>query len=182
MHQQIFRFAQKSDAYGQSESFNPMISRVPVWTAAYEGFKKRPLLGWGFGADSTVSKSWKIRLTSLGTVERDPVNDFLFMMEGCGVIGIGSYLFLIGLVLKQRPSRSQSAFLQNWMRDGTAASADLSLHHAHVVLFTIPVSLLVLNQFDNTALSAGNLISVILWLSAGCATALRCRIGNRRDF
>jgi O-antigen ligase len=176
--QQIFRFTHKSSIYGESQSLTPMQSRMPVWSAAYEGFKKRPLLGWGFGADSNISKKWEPRLTAVGTIGRDAVNDFLFMMEGCGIVGLGSYLLLIFLVLKQRPSRSQCIVLHRWSRDQAAGSVEFSSHHAHAVLFILPVCLLVLNQFDNSALSAGNLISATLWISAGCASALRHKIGS----
>jgi len=53
-----------------------------------------------------------------------------------------------------------------------------ALHHAHVTLFVLSLCLIILNQFDNTALSAGNLISATLWLATGCASTLRQEIGH----
>jgi O-antigen ligase len=141
-------------------------SRENVWKASWGGFKQRPIFGWGFGADSGMSRKWKISLTALGMVERDPVNDFLFMLEGCGIIGFGAYFLLIYIGLKQMPTGLETFNLKK----GNNA---LSMHHAHAIFFSIVVSLLVLVQFDNTALSAGNFIPVILWLSVGTAGALR---------
>ena len=141
-------------------------SRGSVWKAAWDGFKQRPLSGWGFGADSGIRKNWKISLTALGTVERDPVNDFLFMLEGCGIIGFGAYFLLIYIGLKQMPTRVEILALKK----GNNGSSVL---HAHAICFTIAMSLLVLVQFDSTALSAGSFIPVILWLSVGAAGALR---------
>jgi O-antigen ligase len=141
-------------------------SRGNVWRASWDGFKQRPLLGWGFGADSGAKKKWNISLKAFGMVERDPVNDFLFMLEGGGIIGLGAYFLLIYIGFKQMPTGLEMFNLKK----GNNA---LSMHHAHAIFFCIVVSLLVLVQFDNTALSAGNFIAVILWLSVGAAGALR---------
>lgn len=173
---EIFRFAQKSVQSEKSVSFDPIQSRAPVWSASYAGFKKRPLFGWGFGADSNIAKEWEIKLSAIGMVERDAVNDFLFMLEGCGIIGLGAYLLLIYIILRQRPSKLQSTILKNFSHDGASDSGIMALHHAHAILFILPVCLLVLNQFDNSALSAGNLISVTLWLCTGCAAVIRREI------
>ena len=156
-----------------SASLDALRSRRPIWSAAWEGFKERPLVGWGFGADRKMTQEWEIKLTAVGAVERDAVNDFLFMMEGCGIIGPCSYLLLIHIVLKQRPTRSQKSILQRFSRDREVNSGAMDLHHAHVVLFILPTCLLFLNQFDNSALSAGNLMSAITWLSSASAAILR---------
>jgi O-antigen ligase len=156
-----------------SSSLDALRSRRPVWTAAWDGFKERPLVGWGFGADRKMTEGWEVKLTAIGAVERDAVNDFLFMMEGCGIIGLCSYLLLILIVLKQRPSSRQRSILQRFSRNHDVDPGTMDLHHAHVVLFILPTCLLFLNQFDNSALSAGNLISVITWLSTASAAILR---------
>ena len=59
-----------------------LITRKSVWEAGWTGFQKRPLLGWGFGAASGIPKEWKVELKALGTVNRDAVNDTLFVLEG----------------------------------------------------------------------------------------------------
>ncbi|MBN1570673.1 MAG: O-antigen ligase family protein [Acidobacteria bacterium] len=173
---EIARFIVKTESTPELTALNPMRTRVPVWSAAYEGFKQRPLLGWGFGAASNVLKKSDFQLTSFGMVERDAVNDFMFMMEGCGIIGIGAYILLIYLVIRQSPGRSQKLLIQRYGRNEASSPATISLHHAHVLAFVLSVCLILLNQMDNSALSAGNLISVTLWLSVGCAAVLRHEI------
>jgi O-antigen ligase len=163
---EVERFIVKSEDTLTVVSQQMTKSREDVWGAAWKGFKERPIFGWGFGADSGIRKNWKISLTALGTVERDPVNDFLFMLEGCGVIGFLAYFLLIYVGLKQMPMRVEILALKK-------GSNGSSVHHAHAIFFTIAMSLLVLVQFDNTALSGGNFIPVILWLSVGAAGALR---------
>ncbi len=173
---EMVRFVVKSEEVTDAASLNPMRTRMPVWNAAYEGFKQRPLLGWGFGAASNVLKQSKFTLSSFGMVERDAVNDFMFLLEGCGLIGVGAYLLLIYLIIRQSPSRSQISFIQNHSHSRNASPDLLSLHHTHVMLFVLSICLILLNQLDNSALSAGNLISVTLWLSVGAASALRHEI------
>jgi len=172
---QIFHFAQKADPNGSVSG--AMQSRIPVWTATYEGFRARPLVGWGFGADSNISRQWSVQLTSLGAAQRDEVNDVLFMLEGGGILGLISYLLSIWLVLKQCPNRLQRSLLQNFRREQEDEGTDMDLHHAHVAMYLLPVCLLILTQFDNTIFSAGNLISVTFWLCAGSAAVLRHEIG-----
>jgi O-antigen ligase len=173
---EMARFIVKANENHESTSLNPMRTRMPVWSAAYDGFKQRPLLGWGFGAASNVLKQSKFTLTSFGMVERDAVNDIMFMMEGCGIIGIGAYILLIYNIIKQNPTRSQKSILHRSSSQGIS-SGILSLHQTHAMLFVLSVCLILLNQLDNSALSAGNLISVTLWLSVGCAATLRHEIG-----
>jgi O-antigen ligase len=174
---EISRFMIKSDAKIEATAFNPMRSRMPSWTASWNGFKERPLLGWGFGASNNVTGDVEITLTSSQIVQRDPVNDFLFMLEGCGVVGFAAYMLLIIIVFKQNPGKSLKPILQRF-RQGQDISPDvISLHEYHVVLYVLSVCLIILNQFDNSALSAGNLISVTLWLCAGCAITLHHEIG-----
>jgi O-antigen ligase len=87
-------------------------SRKDVWRAAWDGFKQRPIFGWGFGADSGITKNWNFGLTALGMVERDPVNDFLFMLEGCGIIGFLAYFLLSYIGLKQMPTALETLTLK----------------------------------------------------------------------
>jgi O-antigen ligase len=149
-------------------------SRSAVWSSAWEGFKSRPVFGWGFGTDNSISKDWVIKLTALGAVERDAINDFLFMLEGCGIIGFGAYLLLIYIAWRQKPTPKQVLiFRQLNYNQFNLKDHYLSLSHTHVIMFIIAISLLVLVQFDNTALSAGNFISVILWLSVSVSGAIR---------
>jgi O-antigen ligase len=171
--QAIMQFTLKSARHKAGVQVNPLQSRTPIWSAAYKGFKERPIFGWGFGADRKIKKQWEIKLTAIGAVERDAVNDFLFMMEGCGIVGLVAYFLLIYLVIKQRPGRDSIDSNRNFDEGRKMRSAILELKHAHIALFILPACLLVLNQFDNSALSAGNFISVTLWFSAGCAAILR---------
>jgi O-antigen ligase len=170
---ELAHFILKTPEDNTGKSFTPVSSRKPIWSAAYEGFKARPLVGWGFGADKKISRKWEIKLTAIGAVERDAVNDFFFMLEGCGIIGLGSYLLLICIVLAQRPIASQKSILRRFRRNQKVNPDAIALYHTHVAFFILPTCLLVLNQFDNSALSAGNLISVITWLCTGCAAILR---------
>jgi hypothetical protein len=175
--EEITRFIVKSSDKASEESLNPMRSRIPSWTAAYNGFKERPLLGWGFGASSSMEKNVEITLTSNQIVNRDPVNDMMFMLEGCGIVGFAAYLLLIYIVFKQCPTKSQKSIMYKSRQGQQVNPRLLSLHHTHVVLYVLSICLILLNQLDNSALSAGNLISVTVWIGAGCATTLRHELG-----
>jgi len=170
----VKQFIYKSEDPSSKFMIQMTKSRSEIWSAAWEGFKSRPVYGWGFGADSEITKDWTIRLTALGTVKRDAVNDFLFMLEGCGVIGLGAYLLLIYIALKQRLTRRQVLTLEkiNYKRLDPKEYY-LTVSHIHAIMFILAISLLVLVQFDNTALSAGNFISVVIWLSVASAGSLR---------
>jgi hypothetical protein len=50
---------------------------------------------------------------------------------------------------------------------------DLSLYHHHAITHILAMSLFVMVQFDNTALSAGNFISVVLWLCVALSGAIK---------
>jgi hypothetical protein len=170
---EISRFIMKTDDKADLSLANPVIrSRIPTFTAAYNGFRERPLLGWGFGASSQTSKDAEVKLTSWGIVNRDAVNDFMFMLEGCGILGFLAYLLLMYIVFKQAPSKSQRSILYDYFQGKVKYSKAISLHQTHALLYVLSVSLIILNQFDNTALSAGNLICMTLWVSVGCAITL----------
>jgi O-antigen ligase len=161
-----------------SKTFSEQIfvTRISVWTSAWEGFKKRPLLGWGFGADDTVSKQWEPKLTALGNVSRDNINDTLITLESTGIVGLMAYILLVLLTIKQMPTRQQRFLICN--KRGPPAlpkKEDFSVYHVHAIAFTISISLFVTVQFDNTALSAGNFVSVTLWLCAALAGAIKSK-------
>jgi hypothetical protein len=152
-------------------------TRASVWTAAWDGFKKRPLFGWGFGADDGISKEWEVRLTAIGTVARDSINDTLIVLESTGVIGLIAYILLVILSLKQIPT-SRQRFLLREIHAPPSVSRDAgsSAYHNHAIAFIIAASLLVTVQFDNTALSAGNFVSVTLWLCVALAGAIKSKV------
>ena len=157
-----------------SESFSEQVfkTRKEVWSAAWEGFQNRPFLGWGFGADDTISKEWKVQFTALGTVSRDSVNDTMIVLESTGIVGFIAYLLLIMVAFKQIPTRYQRWMLQK-ISPSPPLKIDLSVYHNHAIIFILATSLIVMVQFDNTALSAGNFISVILWLCVALSGAIK---------
>ena len=167
-----FVLREKTDTRPFSELI--FVTRAPVWEAAWEGFKRRPLFGWGFGADDHISRHWEIQLTALGTTTRDQVNDVLVVLESTGIVGLMGYLLLIILALKQVPTRHQR-FLIRKMHGPPMPKRnnDFSAYHVHAIAFIISVSLLITVQFDNTALSAGNFVSVVLWLCVALAGAIK---------
>jgi len=149
-------------------------TRTEVWSAAWEGFKKRPVFGWGFGADDKISRYWEPKLTSIGVITRDSVNDTLIVLESTGVTGLIGYVLLVLLAIRQIPTR-QGRFLLRKIHapPSVLREADFSAYHNHGIAFIIAASLLVTVQFDNTALSAGNFVSVTLWLCVALAGAIR---------
>jgi O-antigen ligase len=157
-----------------SESFSEQIfkSRKDVWSAAWEGFQNRPFLGWGFGADDTISKGWNVQFTALGTVSRDNVNDTMIMLEGTGIVGLMAYLLLILVALKQIPTLNQRRMLYQ-PSFPIPLEVDLSSYHMHAITYILAISLIIMVQFDNTALSAGNFISVVLWLCVAVSGAIK---------
>jgi len=151
-------------------------TRAEVWSAAWEGFKKRPVFGWGFGADDKISRYWEPRLTSIGVITRDSVNDTLIALESTGVTGLIAYLLLVLLAIKQVPTRQERFLLRKLHAPPSLLrEADFSAYHNHAIAFIIALTLLVTVQFDNTALSAGNFVSVTLWLCVALAGAIRSK-------
>jgi O-antigen ligase len=157
-----------------SDSFSEQIfkTRKEVWSAAWEGFQNRPFLGWGFGADDTISKEWNVQFTALGTVSRDHVNDTMIVLESTGIVGFMAYLLLILVAFKQIPTRYQRWTLQK-ISPSLLSKIDLSVYHNHAIIFILATSLIVMVQFDNTALSAGNFISAVLWLCVALSGAIK---------
>jgi O-antigen ligase len=149
-------------------------TRTEVWSAAWEGFKKRPVFGWGFGADDTISRVWEPKFTAIGVITRDSINDTLIVLESTGVAGLIGYLLLVLLTIRQMPTRQERFLLRKiHAPPSVLREADFSAYHNHAITFIIAVTLLVTVQFDNTALSAGNFVSVTLWLCVALAGAIR---------
>jgi O-antigen ligase len=167
------------DSSRKTATFSEQIfkTRASVWTAAWEGFKKRPLSGWGFGADDGISEVWEPKFTAIGIVSRDSINDTLIALESTGVIGLIAYILLVILSLKQIPTPRERFFLRR-IHAPPSVSRDTgsSAYHNHAIAFIIAASLLVTFQFDNTALSAGNFVSVMLWLCVAIAGAIKSKV------
>jgi O-antigen ligase len=96
----------------------------------------------------------------------------MIVLESTGIVGLMAYLLLILVALKQIPTR-----YQRWMLYQPSFSIpleiDLSLYHIHAIAYILTISLIVMVQFDNTALSAGNFISVVLWLCVALSGAIK---------
>jgi O-antigen ligase len=82
------------------------LTRETLWSRAWDGFLKSPAYGWGFGLNEDSPKTWVFGATAIGII-RDTTNDILFILEGCGLIGLLGYLFLIYTIIRQAPSRAQ---------------------------------------------------------------------------
>jgi O-antigen ligase len=148
----------------QNTSEQLLMTRKSVWTNTWAGFQKRPVFGWGFGADDSISPHWEIQLKSLGTVQRDAVNDSLVALESTGVVGLGAYMMLVIFALRQMPTRRERRMLSRIQSMPLRLrGVDFSHYHLHAITFTLSASLLLMVQFDNTALSAGNFISTTIW-------------------
>ena len=152
-------------------------TRSSVWSASWDGFKKRPLLGWGFGADDSISKYWDVQFTSLGLVTRDSINDTLIALESTGVVGLLAYALLVMLAVKQVPTRRERYLLRDiHAPPSISKGGGFSAYHNHAIAFIIAATLFVTVQFDNTALSAGNFVSVMLWLCVALAGAIKSHV------
>jgi O-antigen ligase len=177
MPKAVTSFVLRGSSYTKPFSEQIFTTRAPVWTAAWEGFKKRPLFGWGFGADDGIAKDWQPKFTAIGTVSRDSINDTLIVLESTGIVGLMAYILLVFLAIKQIPTR-QERFLIRKMHGPPSPQkrGDLSAYHIHAIAFSIGISLFVTVQFDNTALSAGNFVSVTLWLCVALAGAIKSKV------
>ena len=168
------QFVLRIDTPGRSFSEEALKTRIPVWEAAWNGFQKRPLFGWGFGADDSMSKEWEVRLKSLGTVKRDNVNDTLIALEGTGIVGFLGYILLVVLAVKQFPTRRERWLLvRQHSPPYPGARTDAKQCNDHAISYIIAASLIIMVQLDNTALSAGNFISACLWLFVSVAGAAK---------
>jgi len=164
--------------YARKQGFMEQLffTRNDVWAAAWAGFQKRPLLGWGFGADDGIPRQWEVQFKSIGTVRRDAINDTLIVLESSGVVGLGAYVLLIILALRQIPTRRERNLLSRiHSPPSSLRQFDFAPYHLHAITFVVAASLLLMVQFDNTALSAGNFISVTLWLCVALSGSVRVK-------
>ena len=150
-------------------------TRTPGWTKSWNGFKERPILGWGFGADPEMQEDWDIGTTGLGIAKRDALGDEFRLLEGCGVVGFGGYLLLMVFAVRQMPSRRQP-WLARQAWNSRTAEGPPGLHlaqHLHFVAYAITVALTVLFQFESSMLSAGYLLAAFFWMALGVAYGFR---------
>lgn len=199
----------KGDIFKKGPSFETVVeTRTHLWSEAWEGFTKKPLLGWGFGANKDIEQEWSILPTSAGLV-RDVTNDLLLTLEGSGLIGCLAYLALMISIFKQSLTRNQNTRMRRnpneklpmgeKARPGTIRKEkgagrerknlefiqEATPDHQQAIFYILSVSLFALFQTDGSAFSAGSLISAIFWLCAGAAGALRAeavvaeRVSNR---
>ncbi len=147
-------------------------TRQDLWKSSLDGFRQRPVLGWGFGVDSDIDLSgWDGQLTALGFTGRDPVNDFTYTLETGGIVGFGAYLFMISaLPYSLRPPRVLKRARNAPSRSHMQA---LNAYEVQRAFFSLSVLLIVLFEFDDTALSAGNFFAALLWVSMGATAALK---------
>ncbi|MBF0309870.1 MAG: O-antigen ligase family protein [Magnetococcales bacterium] len=151
---------------------NILVSRKPLWEAYMDGFLERPWFGWGFGAMKGMEGSWNFELTSLGVMKRDGVNDVLFLLEGCGIVGLISYLSLLYLVLSYRPTAKVTRFLVLFRKPPVEIGRQ-KYHHGHAIAYCVSVAMLCLFQLDDTAFSGGSFIPVLCWLHVAVAGVLK---------
>jgi O-antigen ligase len=180
----IHNFVAKWSTNPQFAGTDVLTGRTDIWTQSWDGFQARLLMGWGFGADANFNLSaWTNQWSAIAAKGRDGVNDLLFIMEGTGLYGLFGYLLLLVVVLHARSSR----FLSFYMGRLDLSALDIERHRAlitnynnHSICFAISLAMLVCFQLDNTALSAGNFMSVAFWvLVAGNLVswnAVRCAL------
>jgi O-antigen ligase len=154
-------------------------SRIPVWTAHLNGFKERPILGWGFGLDSDADlSSWKGELTALSLATRDPVNDVLFALESGGLVGLLAYLIILSTTLVAWLPRGVRLAL-----DGSTplAGATRSVYDSQRLFLVLSVMYIVLFEGDSTAFAAGNFAAAMLWVMLGGALWARGALEGSAD-
>lgn len=151
-------------------------SRLSLWTREWSDFIERPLLGWGFGLDSQVNMSnWDGGFSSAGVTKIDPTNDTLYTLEEGGVVGFFAYVFMMSLLFKTWiPKMTRSAFEAELRRPGYEPVA--AIYEAQKAFYCLSILLVVLFEFDNTALAAGNFFAALLWVSLGLSAGLQARL------
>lgn len=155
-------------------------SRQEVWQRHLNAFQERPLLGWGFGLDKDADMTnWTGELSALGVTGRDPTNDLLYCLEMGGVVGVFAYVFILSVIRDAWPSRRERSVESASSKNGLFT---LELAHCQKCFLCIAVLLIVLFEFDNTALAAGNFFAALLWTSLGAACSLRRELRYRRSW
>jgi O-antigen ligase len=114
-------------------------TRERLWSDAWEGFKQRPILGWGFGGIADIPTDWSISPTSIGLI-RDVTNDFLFTLEGSGLVGFAAYLGLILSIVRQSPTREQLSRLRKGKRIGMRTKQMLLSAYYSILKKSYPAS------------------------------------------
>jgi O-antigen ligase len=123
----------KGDIFKKGPSFETVVeTRTHLWSEAWEGFKQKPFLGWGFGANKDIEPEWSILPTSAGLV-RDVTNDLLLTLEGSGLIGFLAYLALLISIFKQSLTRKQVSRIRKCRREDFPASARMGQEKAEIL-------------------------------------------------
>jgi O-Antigen ligase len=148
------------------------ISRQALLEDYWEGFTERPLLGWGFGLDKNSNLSnWSGEWSSVSVIGRDPVNDIVYTLESGGIVGLFVYVYILALILKVRIPRTLRLKLDATLRQ-RGYELPASAYDAQTAFYCLTILLIVLFEFDNTALAAGNFFSALLWVSLGLSLGL----------
>jgi O-antigen ligase len=147
-------------------------TRQTAWESHWEGFEKKPVLGWGFGVDQDTDLSqWHGELTALGSTGRDSVNDIMYTLESGGVVGLVAYVLILSLIFNAWIPRVLRARL-DVMRGQPGNETLASVYEVQRAFFCLTALLIVLFELDNTALAAGNFFAALLWFSLGLSIGL----------
>ncbi len=169
----IGSFAVKHTDTGSSLTLNNVgSSRWGVWERQWEDFQERPLLGWGFGLEKNVNLSdWNGEFTALGVTTTDVTNDVLTTLQSGGVVGLFAYTFMLSLIFKiWIPASARSRLDGTSRRPGYGLLA--SAYEAQEAFYCLTTMLIVLFEFDSTALAAGNFFAALFWVSLGLSAVL----------
>jgi O-antigen ligase/polysaccharide polymerase Wzy-like membrane protein len=178
-----FAFKHRVNVEFESTLDHLTFSRQEAWERSWDGFMQKPILGWGFGLDSDADLSnWMGAWTSLGVTGRDPVNDVMSTLESGGVVGLVAYVAIMALLSKGWfPLAVRTSF------DGAVKQPEgtrvLQMYEAQKAYFCLSLMLIVLFEFDNTALAAGSFFAALLWVSLGLCVGFRALLmaGIRRS-
>jgi O-antigen ligase len=178
-----FAFKHRLNVEYESTLDHLTFSRQDAWERSWDGFRQKPILGWGFGLDSDADVSnWTGKWTSLGVSGRDPVNDVMSALESGGVVGLAAYVALVALLMKGWFPAAVRAGLDAALKEPDAARVS-RMYEAQKAYFCLSLMLIVLFEFDNTALAAGSFFAALLWVSLGLCVGFRAVLmaGIRRS-